>query len=141
MNLPVGPSNQTFSAILACQPSVTAGPLSGPQGHECMTGMASKNVISFHGAGVAGLRYRLRQLDERCPQLTRLGKISACSNTGQEFVEVFTATHDGPFILPPSEVEDTLFLPLPAIRAWLDTRPRDFAPGFLEVRRLLPGLH
>jgi 16S rRNA (adenine1518-N6/adenine1519-N6)-dimethyltransferase len=87
----------------------------------------------------AALRETEEELGIR-PQLTRLGKISACSNTGQEFVEVFTATHDGPFILPPSEVEDTLFLPLPVIRAWLDTRPQDFAPGFLEVRQLLPAL-
>jgi len=74
------------------------------------------------------------------PALTPLGKIRACSNTGQEFVEVFTARHDGPFIAPPSEIEETLFLPLPLIRTWLHTRPQDFAPGFHEVHQLLPAL-
>lgn len=72
------------------------------------------------------------------PELTRLGKIRACSNTGQEFVEVFTARHDGPFIAPPSEVEETLFLPMPLISTWLKARPQDFAPGFHEVHKLLP---
>ena len=71
------------------------------------------------------------------PELTPLGKIRACSNTGQEFVEVFTAQHDGPFILPPSEIEDALFLPLEEIRGWLTARPSDFAPGFWEVWKKL----
>jgi 16S rRNA (adenine1518-N6/adenine1519-N6)-dimethyltransferase len=70
------------------------------------------------------------------PKLTPLGKIRACSNTGQEFVEVFTAEHEGPFVLPPSEIEDALFLPLEEIRAWLTARPQDFAPGFWEVWKL-----
>jgi 16S rRNA (adenine1518-N6/adenine1519-N6)-dimethyltransferase len=71
------------------------------------------------------------------PKLTPIGKIRACSNTGQEFVEVFTARHEGPFTLPPSEIEDALFLPLEEVRAWLTARPSDFAPGFWEVWKLL----
>lgn len=73
------------------------------------------------------------------PELTPVGKIRACSNTGQEFVEVFTAEHDGPYVLPPSEIEDTLFLPLSLVRDWLAARPHDFAPGFLEVSKFLPA--
>jgi 16S rRNA (adenine1518-N6/adenine1519-N6)-dimethyltransferase len=71
------------------------------------------------------------------PKLTPLGKIRACSNTGQEFVEVFTAQHQGPFTLPPSEIEETLFLPIEEIKAWLAARPQDFAPGFWEVWKKL----
>ena len=70
------------------------------------------------------------------PQLTPLGKIRACSNTGQEFVEVFTTEYEGPFILPPSEIEDALFLPIEEIKTWLAARPQDFAPGFWEVWKL-----
>ena len=73
------------------------------------------------------------------PGLTPVGKIRACSNTGQEFVEVFTAQHDGPCVLPPSEIEDALFVPLSLVRDWLAARPRDFAPGFLEVSKFLPA--
>lgn len=71
------------------------------------------------------------------PKLTPLGKIRACSNTGQEFVEVFTAEHDGPFILPPAEIENVFFLPREEIQRWLTARPGDFAPGFHEVWKLL----
>ena len=71
------------------------------------------------------------------PELTPLGKIRACSNTGQEFVEVFTAQHEGPFILPPAEIEDALFLPLEEIQSWITARPQDFAPGFWEVWKKL----
>ena len=70
------------------------------------------------------------------PQLTPIGKIRACSNTGQEFVEVFTAKHDGPFVLPPSEIEDAAFFPIPIVDHWLAKRPHDFAPGFWEVWKL-----
>lgn len=71
------------------------------------------------------------------PKLTPLGKIRACSNTGQEFVGVFTAEHDGPFVLPPAEVEDALFMPVEEIESWIAARPQDFAPGFWEVWKLL----
>jgi len=69
--------------------------------------------------------------------LTPIGKIRACSNTGQEFVEVFTTRHEGPFVLPPSEIEDAAFFPTSMIKDWLGSRPQDFAPGFQEVWKLL----
>jgi len=75
------------------------------------------------------------ELGIRC-QLTPIGKIRACSNTGQEFVEVFTARHEGPFVLPPSEIEDAAFFPVSAVKDWLAARPQDFAPGFREVWKL-----
>jgi 16S rRNA (adenine1518-N6/adenine1519-N6)-dimethyltransferase len=71
------------------------------------------------------------------PKLTPLGKIRACSNTGQEFVEVFTAQHEEPFVLPPSEIEDALFMPVGEVKAWIGARPQDFAPGFWEVWKKL----
>ena len=71
------------------------------------------------------------------PPLTPLGKIKACSNTGQEFVEVYKTQDEGPFILPPSEIEEVLFLPLEDIHPWLKSRPQDFAPGFWEVWKKL----
>lgn len=76
------------------------------------------------------------ELGIRAP-LTPIGKIASCPNTGEEFVEVFTAQHEGPFILPPAEIEDAMFFPLPVIEQWLGARPQDFAPGFWEVWKLL----
>lgn len=81
----------------------------------------------------------LRETEEELgirAKLAPLGKIRACSNTGQEFVEVFTAEHEGPFVLPPSEIEDALFIPPDTIDSWLSSRPQDFAPGFWEVWKL-----
>lgn len=88
-----------------------------------------------HGAA----RETEEELGIRC-ELTPIGKIRACSNTGQEFVEVFTARHDGPFVLPPSEIEDAAFFPRQMVRNWLAARPQDFAPGLLEVWKLAAPL-
>lgn len=78
------------------------------------------------------VREATEELGVRC-ELTRLGKIRACSETGQEFVEVFSAVHDGPFVMPPGEIEDAMFFPVAVIRDWLAASPGDFAPGFREV--------
>ena len=80
-------------------------------------------------------RETAEELGIRC-ELTPIGKIRACSNTGQEFVEVFTARHDGPFILPPSEIQDADFFPTSVIKDWIAARPQDFTPGFWEVWKL-----
>jgi 16S rRNA (adenine1518-N6/adenine1519-N6)-dimethyltransferase len=84
----------------------------------------------------AALRETEEELGIRTP-LQRIGKIAACLNTGEEFVEVYTARHEGPFTLPPAEIEDAMFFPLPVIKEWLNARPQDFAPGFWEVWKLL----
>lgn len=79
------------------------------------------------------------ELGIRC-ELKPIGKIRACSNTGQEFVEVFTARHEGPFVLPPSEIEEAAFFPTSVVKDWLAARPQDFAPGFREVGKLASSL-
>lgn len=82
------------------------------------------------------LREVQEELGIHC-RLKPLGKISACPETGHEFIEIFTACHDGPFVLPPSEIEDVMFFPLPVITKWLAARPQDFAPGFRAVWKVL----
>ncbi len=72
------------------------------------------------------------------PRLEPLGKIRACANTGQEFVEVFASRHAGPFTLPPAEIEDAVFFPPQIIGEWITSRPEDFAPAFREVWKLAP---
>lgn len=69
-------------------------------------------------------------------ELRRIGKIAACANTGQEFVEVFAAEHDGPFVLPPGEIEEVAFFSPSLVTEWLGARPDDFAPGFWEAWRI-----
>lgn len=60
-----------------------------------------------------------------------VARIGACEATGMEFVRVYTARHEGPFRLPPAEIETGLFFPVSVVRDWIGRRPQDFAPGFL----------
>jgi len=68
--------------------------------------------------------------------LESVGRISASAETGHEFVEVFTGIHEGPFVLPPAEVEAAEFFEPATIDQWMRSRPGDFAPGFRETWRL-----
>jgi 16S rRNA (adenine1518-N6/adenine1519-N6)-dimethyltransferase len=81
-----------------------------------------------------------RELEEelgvRAP-LDFTGEIAACRNTGWEFVKIYRATHEGPFRLPPAEIECGAFFSIAQIQRWLDARPKDFATGFTECWRTL----
>ena len=65
-----------------------------------------------------------------------IGEIAAGPNTGHEFVHLYRAIHEGPFILPRSEIESGSFFPISTIQRWITARPHDFATGFLECFRL-----
>jgi len=64
--------------------------------------------------------------------LTRVAKLPASQKTGQEFIWLYRAEHDGPFELARLEIEYGEFFPLDVISSWVKVRPGDFAPGFLE---------
>ena len=70
-------------------------------------------------------------------EVEQIGSIAACANTGEEFVQIYRAQHEGPFVLPRAEIECGGFFPVPLIRSWIATRPQDFATGFIECFRLL----
>ncbi len=65
-----------------------------------------------------------------------LAKIEASAMTGWEFVHLFQAAHEGPFQLPPAEIETGAFFPVEVVREWIARRPEDFATGFIECFRL-----
>jgi 16S rRNA (adenine1518-N6/adenine1519-N6)-dimethyltransferase len=65
-----------------------------------------------------------------------IGRITACAGTGWEFVHIFRAQHEGPFRLPPAEIESGAFFTIDQITRWITARPQDFAPGFLECWRV-----
>lgn len=60
------------------------------------------------------------------------GEIPACAMTGWEFVRIYQATHEGPFRLPPAEIECGEWFTSTQIDTWIAARPEDFAHGFLE---------
>ena len=82
----------------------------------------------------------LREIHEEMGvEVTRvelLAKIEANAMTGWEFVHLFRAEHEGPFRLPPAEIETGGFFPVEVVREWIARRPEDFATGFLECFRL-----
>jgi 16S rRNA (adenine1518-N6/adenine1519-N6)-dimethyltransferase len=65
-------------------------------------------------------------------ELTRVTKLRATEQTGQEFIWLYRAQHDGPFELARSEIEYGEFFPVNVVSEWFKARPDDFAPGFLE---------
>jgi 16S rRNA (adenine1518-N6/adenine1519-N6)-dimethyltransferase len=59
-----------------------------------------------------------------------VAKTDAGEETGFEFVHLFEANHEGPFHLPPAEIDCGEWFTPAQIERWLATRPGDFAPGF-----------
>jgi 16S rRNA (adenine1518-N6/adenine1519-N6)-dimethyltransferase len=54
-----------------------------------------------------------------------------------EFVKIYRARHNGPFRLPPAEIESGGFFTIAQVAHWIATRPQDFAKGFMECWRTL----
>ncbi len=69
--------------------------------------------------------------------LIEIGALPASEATGHEFVRVYSTEHEGPFKLPPAEVSTGGFFTRDQVRQWVQKRPKDFAPAFLECHRLL----
>jgi 16S rRNA (adenine1518-N6/adenine1519-N6)-dimethyltransferase len=65
-------------------------------------------------------------------ELTRIAKLPASEKTGQEFIWLYRARHDGPFELARSEIEYGEFFPIDVVSDWVKARANDFAPGFVE---------
>ncbi len=70
-------------------------------------------------------------------ELTEMAKLPASEQTGWEFIQLYRATHEGPFAPPRGEIEAVQFFPRAVIARWIERRPGDFAPGFLACWRCL----
>jgi isopentenyldiphosphate isomerase len=68
---------------------------------------------------------------------TRLFKIEACPETGQEFVWIYRCEAEGPFFLHPEEIETGAWFSSPTIDHWMRECPQDFASGLLRIWREL----
>jgi 16S rRNA (adenine1518-N6/adenine1519-N6)-dimethyltransferase len=67
--------------------------------------------------------------------LDRIGAIPASNKTGQEFISIYRGNYDGPIRYNALEIETGGFFRLAMIDVWIERRPDDFAPGFLECYR------
>ncbi len=71
--------------------------------------------------------------------LAALFKLAACPDTGHEFVWVYRGQSEGPFRLPPEEIEcGDWFSPVRVTR-WLADKPSEFAPAFRLIWDRLRG--
>ncbi len=60
----------------------------------------------------------------------RLLRLEATPDTGWEFCWVYRCTHEGPFVLQPSEVRGGGWFPPEVVTDWIGRRPEDFASAF-----------
>ncbi len=77
----------------------------------------------------------VRELQEELgvqAELHRLTRLPASGRTGQEFIWLYRAEHEGPFQLAADEIEAGRFFPPRLVTQWIEARPQEFAPGFLE---------
>jgi isopentenyldiphosphate isomerase len=72
---------------------------------------------------------------EQCP--SRLFKIDACAETGQEFVWVYRCRSEGPFVLHPDEIELGDWFAPAFVSRWLTEKPQDFARAFALIWKRL----
>jgi 16S rRNA (adenine1518-N6/adenine1519-N6)-dimethyltransferase len=68
-------------------------------------------------------------------ELTAGAKIPASVETGFEFISVFQTCANGPITYNPAEIQQAGFFPRTLVDEWIERRPADFAPGFLEAYR------
>lgn len=79
------------------------------------------------------------ELGVDCPPLERIGRLTPCEQTGWEFIEVYTTSHEGPFHPAALEVETGAFFSRESIRRWTGASPADFSPVFLKCLAFLPA--
>ncbi len=65
--------------------------------------------------------------------LTPLFKLGCGPETGNEFLQIYRATHEGPFTPCPKELEGAAFFSPTHVAAWLARSPADFSPIFQMV--------
>ena len=63
----------------------------------------------------------------------RLFQIAACAGTGGEFVWAYHCEAEGPFTLPPEEIERGQWSTPAEVNDWIARRPGDFASGFILI--------
>ena len=90
----------------------------------------------YDACAIRELREEIGLIIEKPP--TRLFKLDACPETGQEFVWVYKHFSEGPFTLHPDEIERGQWFAPDQVSDWIKTSPQDFAPAFTLIWTKLP---
>ena len=70
---------------------------------------------------------------------TRILRVEACKETGQEFVWVYRCNSEGPFTLHPDEIESGDWFAPDVVTLLTYKRPQDFASAFVLIwQKLFP---
>ncbi|HEX4638017.1 MAG TPA: 16S rRNA (adenine(1518)-N(6)/adenine(1519)-N(6))-dimethyltransferase RsmA [Chthoniobacterales bacterium] len=80
-----------------------------------------------------------RELEEELgikTRLERMAKLGASERTGYEFIWLYSGRYDGDFKLNRGEIEAARFFPPDVVDGWIESRPGDFAPGFVECWKI-----
>lgn len=94
---------------------------------------ASGHLDSGEDYDAAAIRELREELGIETGNLQLLGTLPARATTGWEFVRIYKALHEGPFILHPDEISGGRWISLADLDAWLKRVPDDFPPCFHEV--------
>jgi 16S rRNA (adenine1518-N6/adenine1519-N6)-dimethyltransferase len=92
---------------------------------------AAGHVRAGESYDMAAQREMEEELGLRIP-LKKVLKLPASEQTGQEFIWLYIAGHDGKVTPNPAEIDATLFFPPALVSNWTAAKPGDFAPAFLE---------
>jgi 16S rRNA (adenine1518-N6/adenine1519-N6)-dimethyltransferase len=78
----------------------------------------------------------VRELEEELGiqecDVQQIAKLDPSENTGWEFIGLYVARYDGALRYPCSEVYAAEWFSMEQVREWVELRPEDFAPGFIE---------
>ena len=95
---------------------------------------ASGHVESGEDYDACVMREVREELDVSLAQTPeRLFKFDACEATDQEFVWVYRMRHEGPFTLPPEEIECGGWFTPAEVTRWIADQPQEFATAFVAI--------
>jgi 16S rRNA (adenine1518-N6/adenine1519-N6)-dimethyltransferase len=100
-------------------------------------GLWDSSVSGHLDSGEDYLTASVRELEEEMGIVSEttpeeIASITPREETGWEHVRLYRVRHDGALRYPSAEVEAAIWFPLEEVTAWIDARPEDFAPGFLQ---------
>ena len=102
------------------------------------SGLWDSSAAGHVGAGEEYDATAARELREELgatTDLSRVAKLPASEQTGQEFIWLYRGKQEGPFMLARTEIDAVQFFPLEVVERWVEERPDDFAPGFVACWR------
>ncbi len=94
---------------------------------------ASGHLDSGEDYAAAAVREGREELGVELEGVREITRLPASDRTGQEFVRIYQAVHEGPFQLHPGEIDEGKWVSLPELENWITSSPEDFAGCFLEV--------